>query len=166
MCSKASAKTQRRSTEREKSLSEITGSNPRGSRRAQRGAYLARDGQRLDEGHHTRSSMSSSRATNISTTCSRREPVATTDTKIRYSVGMKIPVGIIAMDLDDTLLRQDLTISDRTVANARRGGKTRYQGRPCFRPRARGNAFVRSPDRHRPDGQFPDLQQRIADYFI
>jgi Cof subfamily protein (haloacid dehalogenase superfamily) len=29
---------------------------------------------------------------------------------------MKLDVGIIAMDLDDTLLRQDLTISDRTVA--------------------------------------------------
>jgi Cof subfamily protein (haloacid dehalogenase superfamily) len=29
---------------------------------------------------------------------------------------MKIHAGIIAMDLDDTLLRQDLTISDRTVA--------------------------------------------------
>lgn len=46
---------------------------------------------------------------------------------MRYSVGMKLPVGIIAMDLDDTLLRQDLTISDRTVATlaeaARRGIK-------------------------------------------
>jgi Cof subfamily protein (haloacid dehalogenase superfamily) len=29
---------------------------------------------------------------------------------------MKLDVDIIAMDLDDTLLRQDLTISDRTVA--------------------------------------------------
>lgn len=29
---------------------------------------------------------------------------------------MKLDIGIIAMDLDDTLLRQDLTISDQTVA--------------------------------------------------
>lgn len=29
---------------------------------------------------------------------------------------MKIDVGVIAMDLDDTLLKHDLTISDRTVA--------------------------------------------------
>ncbi|HOC29631.1 MAG TPA: Cof-type HAD-IIB family hydrolase [Treponemataceae bacterium] len=33
---------------------------------------------------------------------------------------MKIPADIIAMDLDDTLLRHDLTISDRTVDTLRR----------------------------------------------
>lgn len=32
---------------------------------------------------------------------------------------MKLDVGIIAMDLDDTLLRHDLTISDRTVETLR-----------------------------------------------
>lgn len=39
--------------------------------------------------------------------------------RIRYSENMKLAVDIIAMDLDDTLLRHDLTISDRTVRTLR-----------------------------------------------
>jgi Cof subfamily protein (haloacid dehalogenase superfamily) len=40
-----------------------------------------------------------------------------------YSDRMKLDPGIIAMDLDDTLLRHDLTISDRTVATLERAAK-------------------------------------------
>ncbi len=41
----------------------------------------------------------------------------------QYIQDMKLDVGIIAMDLDDTLLRHDLTISDRTVATLRRAAE-------------------------------------------
>jgi len=38
-------------------------------------------------------------------------------------MGMKLDVAIIAMDLDDTLLRHDLSISDRTVSTLQRAAE-------------------------------------------
>jgi len=46
---------------------------------------------------------------------SRNNTALSPNSQILYSVPMKLDAGIIAMDLDDTLLRHDLTISDRTV---------------------------------------------------